>query len=257
MAYHFNEFGNDLLSEIKLMAPDPVLLIGQTGWGKSFLIRALCDMMDRTYVSTNAYPGMDIGLWVGMWRPHSEVGQGTSLVWEDGVLTKAVRDGDVFFLEELSRAPQDATARVFGLLDTTDRYWSLPEAGQGNIPMNPNFWLIATSNPASSDYYTYTLDKALASRFVATYIIDAPIADEHALLLEMVQKDVAGRLFRMAEDSRKDPTVSINTRDLVLCARLIGRGLDPVTAVGRAIAPKYGESGDGVLNIAKEHFRTA
>ena len=196
-------------------------------------------------------------MWVGMWRPHSDDRGGVSLVWEDGVLTRSIRNGDVFFLEELSRAPQDATARIFGLMDTSFRFWGLPEAGVGDVPVNDDFWLIATANPSSSDYYTYNLDRALQSRFTAVYNIDGPMCDEEAVISEVIDKATAKRLMRVVLDTRKDPAAAINTRDLMLCAELIAKGFDPVTAVARAVAPKYGERGGGIINLVKEHFRTA
>lgn len=255
--YHFNEKGNEIMEEVVKLAPRPVLFAGKTGYGKSYLIRAVCEQLQRHFEAVNAYPGMDISMWVGMWRPTSNDQGGVGLVWEDGVLTRSIRNGDVFFLEELSRAPQDATARVFGLMDTSFRFWSLPEAGMGNVPVHDDFWLIATANPTSNDYYTYNLDRALQSRFAAVYNIDGPICDEQAVIEEMVDKDVAKRLMRVVTDTRKDPAAAVNTRDLVLCAELISKGFDPLTAVARAVAPKYGEKGAGIINLMKEHFRTA
>lgn len=142
-------------------------------------------------------------------------------------------------------------------MDTSFRFWSLPEAGVRDVPVHEDFWLIATANPSSNDYYTYNLDKALQSRFTAVFNINQPIADEVAVLETMLDKPTAKRLYRVAVDTRKDEAAAINTRDLILCAELIQKGFDPVTAAARAVTPKYGEKGEGILNLVKEHFRTS
>jgi len=256
----FSEFGFNVYNQIKNAAPLPVLIRGETGWGKSHLARVVCDSLERKYIGTNAHPGMDIGLWVGQWRPEP-VNSGITLIWQDGLLTGAIKSGNTFFLEEITRAPQEAMARIFGLLDHNSgplkRYWSVPEAGIDDMPVHEDFWLIATCNPPDVGYYASRLDKALESRFAVTVTINEPIADERALLGDVFNGDTRGlpdRIYNFVLTCRRSLSIRCNTRDMLLASDLIKRGYSAVEAIDLSIAPKYPGNERGLHQLAAEHF---
>lgn len=249
-----SQFGEQVVDEIVRIAPLPVLLIGATGWGKSVLVREIANRLNRPYYSINSHPGMDINLLVGMWRP-SVMDGAISIAWEDGILTKAIRSGSLFLMEEMTRAPQEMTSRLFGLLDGKFRYWSLPEAGIADVPVHENFMLLGTANPMTQGYNTQRLDKALHRRFAATYEINKPLADEKRVLLAILKNEVlVSKLVNFLSDARSDEKTNINTGDMVLVTELISRNLDPQLAVARALSSKYPESAEGLKLLAKTHF---
>lgn len=213
----FNAFGMSLINTIEKLAPLPVLLTGGTGWGKSVLAREIADRRKFGFIQFNAHPGMDISLLVGMWRPQP-VNNGVTISWEDGLITRSARTGQTLLLEEITRAPQEAMSRLFGLMDTQNRYWSLPEAGIPEVPIDPNFWLIATAN-IGQGYYVSRLDDALARRFAAIIEIAAPIADERKLLEEIVGQNTAGHVLEWVRTARYEIVPSVNTGDLLMIAR--------------------------------------
>ena len=245
--------GRRLVEELKRLYPMPVLLIGGTGWGKSVLVRQVAKELGLNYDGVNAHPGMDIGLLVGMWKPVSN-GSGVSVEWSDGVLTAAIREGRAFMLEELTRAPQEAISRIFGLLDNGFRYWNLPEAGVGQIEVSPKFWFLATANPTGGGYQTVRLDKALESRFAAIIDLDKPTANEKGLIRQIVSEEMAEKVMHFVSDARRNKDTNLPTRDIVLMAELIARGFDPKRAVELAIAPKYKDHRDGLKTLAIAHF---
>ena len=248
-----SQFGESITQEIVMLAPMPVLLLGGTGWGKSVLAREVSRRLQQEYLSINAYPGMDIGLLVGMWRPTSD-SNGISVVWEDGSLTRAVKQGAIFLLEEITRAPQEMVSRLFGLLDTSFRYWSIPEAGIPDVPVHPKFAMVATANPSGLGYASQKLDKAMQRRFAAIFEIDAPIADEMKILESRLPTQMVSRVYNFMQDARKDAATNLNTGDIVHLANLIHRGFSPIRAVSLAIVPKYPDSGPGLKLVAKAHF---
>jgi len=132
----FSDYGQQILEEMMLLQGHPLLLLGDSGWGKSVIAREVgrrCGYAgDTTPVETNAYPNMDISLWMGQWLPSSENGA-VSVNWHDGEMTRAIRCGAMFLLEEITRAPQDGLARFFGPTDNGYRYHTLPESSEGRI----------------------------------------------------------------------------------------------------------------------------
>lgn len=249
----FSERGQRVLDDMVRCFPEPILLIGDSGWGKSVISREASRKVNQEYFSINAHPGMDMGLLVGMWRPES--GQhGIKVVWEDGLLTKAVRNGTTFLFEELTRAPQEAVSRLHGVLDTANRYWSLPEAGESNVPVSERFWFIATANPAGSGYQASRLEKALAFRFLATFEINEPLADEEQVLTASLDNaEQVRKILKVASDARRNKESRITTRDIVQWAEMINRGFTPINAFSLCIIPKFSLK-EGLTEICQIHF---
>ena len=251
-------YGQERLDEILAIGRDkrarmPVLLIGGTGGGKSHMIRDAASMLSIGYKETNAYPNMDISLWFGMHRPVERDGF-IGLEWQNGLLTEAALNGEAFFMEEATRAPQDATGRLFGPTDNGFRYLSLIEKGELSVDIHKDFWLIATANPATAGYAVQRMDKAFNSRFLIIRITE-PVADEQRILDDLLGNHKHRQTYwRMVTECRNHPESFINTRDLIMGARLLGMDFEPVRAVEIAIAEKYDDFKDSIMRSAQLHF---
>jgi MoxR-like ATPase len=262
----FTERGEAIIRELLICAQEPninTLLIGESGYGKSVVVREVARRMGRVYSSLNGYPGMDIGLLVGQMFPRPMPQGGITLEWQNGTLTESIINGSIFFFEELTRAPQEAISRLFGLLDQGFSYYNIPEAGIDNIPINPNFWFVGTANPAGRGYQTSRLDPALESRFGAIFEINEPLADEPAIMENILPvakfSNLGPRLQRFVYDTRRNDSAlkdaGINTRDMVSTAQLIARGFTPESAVERAVVSKNPSAADGLRILARAHFQ--
>ena len=244
----FSKKGLSLIQDLKKIYPHPVLLVGDTGWGKSVLVRVVAKELGLEFNTLNAHPGMDMGMIVGMWRPYPN-GGGISLKWQDGLLTDAIRVGKAFMFEELSRAPQDAVSRLYGILDNGFRSWSCPESGE-TVEVSERFWFLATANPSGQGYYTSKLDKALQSRFAATFEINEPIADE----MEIIRRKCPSKaeiLMKATLDWRR--SFQVPTRDIVLAAELLAKGFSLKRAAELAIACKLPKDKRGAIETAGWH----
>jgi len=248
----FNNLGRQIIREMNQIYPRPILFLGHTGWGKSFIARHVARGLGVGFQQFNSHPGMDMSVLVGMWRPMPTEG-GVSVTWQDGIITDAVRLGKIVLAEELTRAPQESVSRLYGLLDTSHRSWSVPEGGF-EVPVHDNFCMIATANPQGTGYYTQRLDPAMLNRFAAVFVIDEPVADEAALAVGELGIDMADRVLKFVRECRHGGKVMMPTRDLVLLMSNIKNGLPIDRAVELCLSAKYPDHIDGIKEIARLHF---
>ena len=266
--WKFTKTGEEIIAELLCIAEDPnmpVELRGRSGCGKSVAVREVARRLQRPNMAINAHPGMDISLLVGGMNTNPLPQGGITVEWADGDLTKAIKEGIVFFFEEATRAPQEMVSRLFGLLDQGFGYWNIPEAGIRNVPIHKDFWFVATSNPAGMGYQTTRLDTALQSRLSVVYEIDEPLADERAILTGILAPtnaqdghDMVDRFIHFAIDTRRKEASGldsgVNTRDLISAATLVSRAFDPQRAVMLCIANKYPEVREMLNFKALTHF---
>lgn len=258
---YLSSYGEDILDMLSKHQPDPVLLIGDTGWGKTTLLKHYANQNGREFTGINFFPKQNVDQLVGMWRP-IPTETGITVDWQDGLLTDAIRNGKIFLGEELTRAPRDLAGRLLGILDSADRYWSLPEAGVPSVPVSDDFWFLASANPVTGDYATVTLDPALVRRFSLIVTIEQPVADEVKLLNHIAAKSIhdpagfAERLVAWAGDLRNDKSTRINTGDLVRVARAVTeKRIEPVAALDQTLTYKY--KNVGVMKTSfTGHFET-
>jgi len=248
----FNNLGRQIIREMNQIYPRPILFLGHTGWGKSFIARHVAQGLGVGFQQFNSHPGMDMSVLVGMWRPIPTEG-GVSVTWQDGIITDAVRIGKIVLAEELTRAPQESVSRLYGLLDTSHRSWSVPEGGF-DLPVHDNFCMIATANPQGTGYYTQRLDPAMLNRFAAVFVIDEPVADEAALAVGELGIDMADRVLKFVRECRHGGKIMMPTRDLVLLMSNIKNGLPIDRAVELCLSAKYPDHIDGIKEIARLHF---
>ena len=267
----FTAKGEEVIRELMMcavphngQAPIPCLLIGESGYGKSVVVREVARRLKRAYSALNAHPGMDISLLVGQMFPRPMAEGGVTLEWEHGPLTKSIISGDIFLFEEATRAPMETISRMFGPLDLGFGYYNIPEAGIDGIPIHPDWWFVGTANPAGRGYQTARIDPALNSRFGWIIDVNEPLADEAAIVANLLPESqypkVGARLQRFVFDTRRNNNdvnneMGVNTRDLVHTANLISRGFKPEIAVERAIVSKKDSVADGLRLLARAHFQ--
>ena len=269
--YVFTQAGEQLIEELMRLAPLvgkreslSAQLDGPSGMGKSVIVREVAYRLLREFMAINAHPGMDLSLLIGSMYPRP-TGQGMTLVWEDGDLTRAIKNGIIFFFEEATRAPQEMVSRLFGLLDQGFGYFNLPEAGISNVPIHELFWMILTSNPAGAGYQTSRLDMAFQSRMCSVFEVNEPMADERAILTNIlaptnseVGHNLVDRFLHFAIDTRRPDANGVdhgvNTRDLIYAATLQARGFEATRAIELSIANKYPASKPVILHHSSEHF---
>ena len=268
--YIFTKAGEQLIEELMRLAPHDGVdaisaqLDGPSGMGKSVVVREVAWRLLREFMAINAHPGMDLSLLIGAMFPRPTE-HGLTLVWQDGDLTRAIKEGIIFFFEEATRAPQEMVSRLFGLLDQGFGYFNLPEAGIRDVPIHHLFWMILTSNPAGAGYQTSRLDMAFQSRMGSVFNISEPMADERAILTKIlaptnseVGYNLVDRFLHFAVDTRRPDSNGfdhgVNTRDLIYAATLQARGFEAPRAIELSIANKYPASKPVIMHASDTHF---
>ena len=136
--------------------------VGESGTGKSTAARVIPHRCGLPYVSINFSVNIEeADLFGSMFpNPSKTKAEDPEFVWQDGIITKAVRNGYVVILEEINFARPGVLGKLNSLLDE-NRQLDLPNGEV--LRAHPNFRIIATCNIAYEG--TNRFNKALINRF--------------------------------------------------------------------------------------------
>ncbi|XP_057291392.1 uncharacterized protein LOC130614024 [Hydractinia symbiolongicarpus] len=126
----------------------PILISGQNGCGKSMLIESLGKVLHKKMLHLYITPETEPDILVGNFVP-----EGKGVVWQEGLVTKAVRDGYWIVLENLSEAQSTVLERLNSVLENPP-VWTVTEnieKGAEIFKVNPDFRILATMTPPSGN----------------------------------------------------------------------------------------------------------
>ncbi|MGZ4926233.1 MAG: AAA family ATPase, partial [Halobacteriota archaeon] len=141
----------------------PLLLMGPTSTGKSFLIKWLAETLGYEHISYTLNPYVSKSELIGGIKPNN---QGT-FVWQDGIVLKAAKRGTWLVLEELNLA----TSEVLEILNDyliTGKFAYSENGDQRLLEPSSEFRLFATANPLSYAQRE-RLSQVFVSRFKVQY----------------------------------------------------------------------------------------
>lgn len=165
------------LARAVLIKRYPVLLQGPTSSGKTSLVQYLATLTGHEFVRINNHEHTDLQEYLGSYITDAS----GKLVFNEGVLVKAVRNGYWIVLDELNLAPSDVLEALNRLLDD-NRELFVPEL-QVTIQAHPDFMLFATQNPPTLYAGRKMLSRAFRNRFVEIHVGEIP-DDELSTILE-------------------------------------------------------------------------
>ncbi|XP_017978548.1 PREDICTED: midasin [Theobroma cacao] len=155
----------------------PVLLQGPTSSGKTSLVQYLATITGHEFVRINNHEHTDLQEYLGSYIVNAH----GKLVFQEGVLVKAVRNGYWIVLDELNLAPTDVLEALNRLLDD-NRELFVPELCE-TIRAHPDFMLFATQNPPTFYGGRKMLSRAFRNRFVEIHVDEIP-EDELSTILK-------------------------------------------------------------------------
>lgn len=287
---------------------EPVLLVGETGSGKTTICQVIAQIMNTHLHIVNAHQNLETGDLIGSQRPmrnrsmiesqltedivmllrahglyEKDFGSNLSILlekydallnrdgnsvskevrcsiaqnrarsralfeWSDGSLVHAMRNGQLFLLDEISLADDSVLERLNSVLESA-RSLLLAEKGASEtlIIASKGFQFLATMNPGG-DYGKRELSPALRNRFTEIWV---PHATDHNEILEIVQAKllapwashsssmVAFSAWYGATFNPEAPAISI--RGLLAWIQFVNknRGPDPYLALLHGAAMVY------------------
>jgi nitric oxide reductase NorQ protein len=206
----------------------PLLLKGPTGCGKTRFVRHMAALLGRPLRTVACHDELSAADLVGRYLI-----RGQETVWQDGPLTRAVREGGICYLDEVVEARKDTAVILHPLLD--DRR-ELPLEKTGEVlRAPPEFMLVASYNPGYQHVFK-NLKPSTRQRFLAL-AFDFP---EPALEAEIVMRESrldAARARRLADLGRRlrevagrDLEEGPSTRLLVHAAQLMADAMPALQA---------------------------
>ena len=211
----------------------PVMLKGPTGCGKTRFVEYMAWRLRLPLITIACHDDLSASDLVGRFLVRHD---GTA--WQDGPLTRAVREGAICYLDEVVEARQDTVVVLHPLTDHR-RLLPLDKTGE-LIDAAPGFQLVVSYNPGYQRMLK-DLKPSTRQRFVALDF-DFPAADREIAIIERetgidhghAQALVGlGRRLRTLQD--KGLAEVPGTRLLVAAARLIAGGIAPAVACNVAV----------------------
>lgn len=149
----------------------PVLIQGPTSSGKTSMIEYLAKRSGNTFVRINNHEHTDLQEYLGSYIS----GVDGKLVFQEGILVQALREGHWIVLDELNLAPTDVLEALNRLLDD-NRELLIPET-QEVVRPHEDFMLFATQNPAGLYGGRKALSRAFRNRFLELHFDDIPVEE--------------------------------------------------------------------------------
>jgi nitric oxide reductase NorQ protein len=227
----------------------PVLLKGPTGCGKTRFVEAMAHDLGRELITVAGHEDMTSADLVGRFLL-----RGTETVWVDGPLTRAVRDGAIFYLDEVVEARQDTTVVIHPL---ADHRRELPVDRLGTtVPAAQGFQLVISYNPGYQSVLK-NLKESTRQRFVAIELDFPPAETETEVVAHEagVDAETARTLVRIGNAIRNldgSPLREVSsTRMLILAGELVAEGITLRGAVHSAIVAVLSDDHDVIQALGE------
>ncbi len=176
---------------------EPVLLIGETGCGKTTVCQLLAEVIGRNLRILNCHANSESGDFLGSFRPVRNAAENEGFLklfeWQDGPLIEAMAQGDLFLMDEISLADDSVLERLNSILEPS-RTLLLAECTESNEPRvltaTDKFAILATMNPGG-DFGKKELSPALRNRFTEVWVPSLGDVDDLKMIIAANLKENA------------------------------------------------------------------
>jgi nitric oxide reductase NorQ protein len=200
-----------------------VLIKGPTGTGKTRFVEYMAHKMGVPLITVACHEETSSTDLTGRY-----ILKGTETVWQDGPLTKAVREGCIIYLDEIAEARPDVIVAIHSLTDHRRQLFldKVPE----EITATDSFMLVASFNPGYQRGFK-ELKPSTRQRFVSmTFDYPGAKSEQEIVVKESgVDIDDAKKLVKIASSIRNLTELglmeTVSTRLIVDSGKLIKSGL--------------------------------
>ncbi|XP_034264874.1 midasin [Pantherophis guttatus] len=176
---------------------EPVLLVGDTGCGKTTICQIFAAIANQKLYSVNCHLHMETSDFLGGLRPvrqHSkdkdEVNSSRLFEWHDGALVLAMREDGFFLMDEISLADDSVLERLNSVLETEKTLVIAEKASEDSeielLTAGKKFRILATMNPGG-DFGKKELSPALRNRFTEIW---CPQSNNREDLIQIVKHNL-------------------------------------------------------------------
>ena len=223
-----------------------VLIIGPKGTGKTALVRDFAKNKNVNLVTINFSLRTRESHLIGT----KTLTDGT-VSFDEGVLIKSMRDGDMLYLDEINAAEADGLLRLDEALDDR-RQVVLKESSGEVIKAKENWFVVATINPLTHSG-TKELPPQILSRFPVRIRLEYPPEN---IELEIIKKYVSGKheseiiqAIKLANTLRQAAAVeelfySPSLRETIAFGKLLDKGMPAKEAVKFVFGNVYTQWGN-------------
>lgn len=229
-------FRNAFKSKLALMIKGP------TGCGKSRFVQSMAEELRRPLVTVSCHDDTSATDLLGRF-----IVKGGDTVWQDGPLTRAVRDGAILYLDEVAEAREDVVVVIHPLtdyrreiyVDKTGERLSAPEGFMLIVSFNPGYQRRIKELKPSTRQRFVGLGFNYPPADIEAEIVQAEAGVEPAVARKLA--DIAGRLRKLGELGLAE---TVSTRLLIHAGLLMREGLSPRHACQAAIAQPLTDDDD-------------
>lgn len=210
-----------------------VMLKGPTGCGKTRFVEYMAWRLGRTLVTISCHDDLTASDLIGRFLIRHD---GTA--WQDGPLTRAVREGAICYLDEVVEARQDTVVVLHPLTDYR-RILPIDKTGE-TVAAAPGFQLVVSYNPGYQRMLK-DMKPSTRQRFVALDFNFPPPERESEIVVREsgVEAPLARALVALGQRLRglQDRGLAEvpSTRLLIAAARLVASGIGVQSACHAAI----------------------
>lgn len=234
----------------------PVLLVGETGTGKTTIVKHVAEKNEKSWMRFNLTGETTVDDFVGKF-----ILKDGETVWQDGILLQAMKNGDWLIVDEINVALPEILFVLHSLLDD-DKYVVVASNDGKVVRPHDDFRFFATMNPVDEYAGTKDLNKAFKSRFgvILSVPYPNPITEVQIVAgragvdtsVSAPMVDVATKL--RALKATEDIFYTCSTRDLIQWAKLT-KELNPQDAFEAAILNKAENDGPKVTQAYKDVYK--
>lgn len=225
----------------------PLLIKGPTGCGKSQLVQFMSEKLKIPLIKVACNEDTSSADLLGRFLI-----KGSETIWQDGPVTRAVRQGAILYLDEIAEAREDVIVALHPLTDHRREIY-LDRINEV-VTAPASFMCVASFNPGYQQSFK-ELKPSTRQRFVNLVMTYLDPANEAKVLVNQanVTQDVGTQLVKLANKIRQVSDFhlkeTVSTRLLVNAAILIKDGMNARRACHVAIAEVLSDDSETVQGL--------